>query len=77
MHLLCICLSKINMYMYVNVNYMIKIQLKPEQNRCTPCSHETNSLPGRIAQSGNRCEYDCRSRGREFDPGSVPYFRGD
>ena len=27
--------------------------------------------------SGNSCESDCRSRGREFDPGPVPYFRGD
>ena len=27
--------------------------------------------------SGNRCESDFRSRGREFDPGPVPYFRGD
>ena len=27
--------------------------------------------------SGNRCESDCRSRGREFDAGPVPYFRGD
>ena len=27
--------------------------------------------------SGNRCESNCRSRGREFDPGPVPYFRGD
>ena len=27
--------------------------------------------------SGNRCESDCRSRGREFDPGLVPYFGGD
>ena len=27
--------------------------------------------------SGNRCESDCRSRGREFDPGPVQYFRGD
>ena len=27
--------------------------------------------------SGNRCESDCRSRGRKFDPGPVPYFRGD
>ena len=26
--------------------------------------------------SGNRCESDCRYRGREFDPGPVPYFRG-
>ena len=24
--------------------------------------------------SGNRCESDCWSRGREFDPGPVPYF---
>ena len=27
--------------------------------------------------SGYRCVSDCRSRGREFDPGLVPYFRGD
>ena len=27
--------------------------------------------------SGNRCQSDCRSRGRQFDPGPVPYFRGD
>ena len=27
--------------------------------------------------SDNRCESDCRSRGREFDPGLVPYFPGD
>ena len=27
--------------------------------------------------SGNRCESDCRSRGRKFNPGPVPYFPGD
>ena len=27
--------------------------------------------------SGYRCEADCRSRDREFDPGPVPYFGGD
>ena len=27
--------------------------------------------------SGYRCVSDCRSRGREFTPGPVPYFRGD
>ena len=27
--------------------------------------------------SGYRCVSDCRSRGREFDPGPAPYFRGD
>ena len=38
-------------------------------------------MPGRVAQSVTclaiRCVSDCRSRGREFDPGPVPYFRGD
>ena len=24
--------------------------------------------------SGNRCESDCRSSGREFNPDPVPYF---
>ena len=27
--------------------------------------------------SGNRCKSDCRSRGREFDPDPVSYFRGN
>ena len=27
--------------------------------------------------SGYRCVSDCNSRGRELDPGPVPYFRGD
>ena len=27
--------------------------------------------------SGNRCESDCRSRDREFDPDPVPYFCED
>ena len=27
--------------------------------------------------SGYRCMSDCRSRGCEFDPGPVPYFRGE
>ena len=27
--------------------------------------------------SGYRCVSDCRSRGREFDPGPVPYFCED
>ena len=27
--------------------------------------------------SDYRCAYDCGSRGRELDPGPVPYFRGD
>ena len=36
---------------------------------------------GQCSAVGNvscyRCVSDCRSRGREFDPSLVPYFRGD
>ena len=48
---------------------------------------EIPPLPGRVgqlitcltAENVFDCRYmsDCRSRGREFDPGPVPYFRGD
>ena len=39
---------------------------------------EVNGLRSAVGNvSGNRCESDCRSRGREFDPGPVPYFCGD
>ena len=44
-------------------------------------SSKSNPLPGRIAQSvmclATDVCLDCRSRGREFDPGPFPYFRGD
>ena len=39
--------------------------------------HENSFITSEPGVSGNRCESDCRSRGREFDPGPVPYFRGD
>ena len=45
-----------------------------------PIEHEHSCTVPRSAVgnvSGNRCESDCKSRGREFDPGPVPYFRGD
>ena len=44
---------------------------------CKPC----RSLTGPRSAVGNvsdyRCVSDCSFRGREFDPRSVPYFRGD
>ena len=39
------------------------------------CGAGPRSAVGNV--SGYRCVFDCRSRGREFDPGPVPYFRGD
>ena len=39
------------------------------------CDTGPRSAVGNV--SGNRCESDCRSSGREFNPGPVPYLRGD
>ena len=40
--------------------------------------HQNTGLLSAVSNvSGNRCESDCRSRGREFDPCPVPYFRRD
>ena len=40
-----------------------------------------NSVQQNVCNSNDmnvrECVSDCRSRGREFDPGPVPYFRGD
>ena len=41
----------------------------------SPSTTGPRSAVGNV--SGNRCESYCRSRGLEFDPGPVPYFRGD
>ena len=41
----------------------------------TPNDTVPHSAVGNV--SGYRCMSDCRSRGREFDPGPVPYFRED
>ena len=42
---------------------------------CFSCPTRLSRAVGNV--SGNRCESDCRSRGPEFDPCPVPYFRGD
>ena len=46
-----------------------------------PIKGTLDSLTGQRSavcnMSGYRCVSDCISRGGEFDPGLVPYFRGD
>ena len=50
---------------------------------CILAGHTYYVGPGGEVQSPvgyvSECRYmsDCRSRGREFDPGPVPYFCGD
>ena len=43
---------------------------QPKSANTGPCSTVGNV-------SGYRCEADCRSRVGKFNPGPVPYFRGD
>ena len=49
---------------------VISMRLNSIKVRARPCGAVGNV-------SGYRCVSDCRSRGREFNPGPVPYFRGD
>ena len=46
-----------------------------------PISTHAQTHTGPYSAVGNmsdfRCASDCRSRGREFGPGPVPYFHGD
>ena len=52
------------------VALLVNMYMKLQNFSTGPCSTVGNV-------SGNRCESYCRSRGREFDPGLIPYFRGD
>ena len=48
----------------------------PASKGSSPCNNTgPRSAVGNV--SGYRCVSDCRSRGHKFDPGPVPYFRGD
>ena len=53
---------------WILITWLLMLKLRSEQTG-------PRSAVGNV--SGNRCESDCRSRGREFDPGPVPYFPGD
>ena len=56
----------------INIRQVPREMLKTvaEARHTAPCSTFSNV-------SGYRCEADCRSGGRKFDPGPVPYFHGD
>ena len=72
----------------LNFTQLMSIEI-PIQYHLDDSEHETNVLSTRHQRcntgprsavgnvSGYRCVSDCHSRGREFDPGPVPYFRGD
>ena len=74
-------------YHYINCspisNYKIDRALAPKNINIDPfaASSDFCQLTGPRSAVGNvsgyRCVSDCRSRGRKFDPGPVPYFRGD
>ena len=50
-------------------------KIKYFSSLCEPCLTVPHSAVGNV--SVYRWVSDCRSRGRWFDPGPVPYFRGD
>ena len=76
---ICRCLFKHAYWLSTAARWMLAGLWPLNQHACWPfvtqyCTGPRSAV-GHV--SGNRCESDCRSRGREFDPGPVPYFRGD
>ena len=61
-----ICYLYISYVVYIDYCYLMV---------CIRSQAGPRSAVGNV--SGYRCVSDCISRGREFDPGPVPYFRGD
>ena len=54
-----------------------KIYIFETQSNCLHLVYRAGPRSAVGNVSGYRCVSDCRSRGREFDPGPVPYVRGD
>ena len=72
--------SKQDMSRFSMVWTITESESSPTPNLCVSEQQRLVSTGPRSAVgnvSGYRCKADCRSRGREFDPGPVPYFRGD
>ena len=63
--------NQANIPTYLEPNHNLPIHLTPSH----PPRTGPRSAVGNV--SGYRCVSDCRSRDCEFDPGPVPYFRGD
>ena len=59
----------------VNTNLLNELGKRDRRRGLTNILYGAASAVNNV--SGNRCESDCRSRGREFDPSPFPYFRGD
>ena len=73
-----------NHYMRVRLdskmNHTIYFDQILHSNACQHCLITGMGTGPRSAvgnMSDYKCVSDCRSRGREFDPGPVLYFRGD
>ena len=57
------------------ITTLLKRQIRKRKRLYRKANHGPRSAVGNV--SGYRCVSDCRSRGREFDPCPVPYFRRD
>ena len=77
-----IMLIKVKMPTIVGIlTFMSRINFVHEKSFITSGPALSSSATGPRSAVGNvsgyRCVSDCRSRGCKFDPGPVPYFRGD
>ena len=68
------CCTLLYVHSSIAIILMGKRELVALLNLSSWCTRPRSTV-GNV--SGFRCVSDCNSRGREFDPGWVPYFRGD
>ena len=69
---------RLNIWQMIHMQYTALLGFLRQQQNLILLSVANLLLHSAVSNvSGYRCESDCRSRGHEFDPGPVPYFRGD
>ena len=77
----CFAYFPLNFNIYINHmlfnHQQTRLSRIPCSDWCSFLPHNTGPRSAVGNVSGYRCVSDCRSRGREFDPGPVPYSRGD
>ena len=64
-------LQKVSQFVKCIYMYTLSLKLNHYKQPLTRLSSTVSNV------SDYRCISDCRSRGRKFDPGLVPYFLGD
>ena len=63
---------------FLDLNVSIFLTFLPRKKEAVAVGPDQKGQCSTVGNTSDcRCVSDCGSRGREFDPGPVPYFQGD